>query len=136
MNKILWNLRNVSGIGLIWGILWAVVATSVGTIIGVVDPDSIDPGEEPLVLGQMSGVVGLIHGVVFGSLLFIVERRKTIIELSLRRAAMLGALVAAALPLLAGKDIRMMLLLGPLGAISAVASIAIVRKWLRNFTKL
>jgi len=129
MNKILRNLRGVLGIGLTWGIVWAAVTISVGMIIGVVDPDSIDPGEEPIVLGPMVGLVGFISGLVFSGLLSIAERRKTIIELSLSRVAMWGILVSAALPLLTGKDIRMMLFLGPLGAVSALASVAIARRW-------
>jgi len=129
MNKILRNLRGVLGIGLTWGILWAAVAISVGTIIGVVDPDSIDPGEEPIVLGRMVGVVGFICGVVFSGLLSIAERRKTIFDLSLSRVAMWGILVSAAFLLLMGKDMRMMLFLGPLGAVSAMASVTISRRW-------
>ncbi len=129
MNKILRNLRGLLGIGLTWGILWAAVTISVGMIIGVVDPDSIDPGEEPIVLGAMVGLVGFISGLVFSGLLSIAERRKTILDLSLSRVAMWGILVSAAFPLLAGKDIRMMLFLGPLGAVSALASVAIARRW-------
>jgi len=125
---MLQNLRGVLGIGVTWGILWAAVATSVGMIIGVMDPDSIDAGEEPIVLGLMSGVVGFISGVVFAILLSVAERRKTILDLSLSRVAMWGILVGAALPLLTGKDIRMMLFTGPLGAVSATASVAIERK--------
>ncbi len=135
MSKILEHLRNVLGMTLIWGMVWFAVAISFGTIIGIVDPDSIDPGEEPLVMGPFIGLVGLIRGVVFGILLLIVERQKTLIEISLRRAAMWGTLVAASLPLVAGKDIRMMLFLVPLDAISAVASVAIMQKWLRSFAK-
>jgi hypothetical protein len=87
MNKILRNLRSLLGIALTWGILWATVMMVVGTIIGVVDPDSIDPGEEPIVLGAMVGLVGFICGVVFSGILFIAERSKTLIDLSLSRAA-------------------------------------------------
>ena len=129
MSKILRNLRGLLGIGLTWGIVWAAVMIAVGMIIEVVDPDSIDPGEEPIVLGAVVGLVGFISGLVFGGLLSIAERQKTISDLSLSRVAMWGILVSAAFPLLAGKDIRMMLFLGPLGAVSALTSVALARRW-------
>ena len=129
MSKILRSLRGLLGIGLTWGIVWAAVMIAVGMIIEVVDPDSIDPGEEPIVLGAVVGLVGFISGLVFGGLLSIAERQKTISDLSLSRVAMWGILVSAAFPLLAGKDIRMMLFLGPLGAVSALASVALARRW-------
>ena len=129
MSNILRSLRGLLGIGLTWGIVWAAVMIAVGMIIEVVDPDSIDPGEEPIVLGAMVGLVGFISGLVFGGLLSIAERQKTISDLSLSRVAMWGILVSAAFPLLAGKDIRMMLFLGPLGAVSALTSVALARRW-------
>ena len=129
MSKILRNLRGLLGIGLTWGIVWAAVMIAVGMIIEVVDPDSIDPGEEPIVLGAVVGLVGFISGLVFGGLLSMAERQKTISDLSLSRVAMWGILVSAAFPLLAGKDIRMMLFLGPLGAVSALTSVALARRW-------
>lgn len=129
MSKILRSLRGLLGIGLTWGIVWAAVMIAVGMIIEVVDPDSIDPGEEPIVLGAVVGLVGFISGLVFGGLLSMAERQKTISDLSLSRVAMWGILVSAAFPLLAGKDIRMMLFLGPLGAVSALTSVALARRW-------
>lgn len=127
MKKGLEDLRRLLGIGLIWGILWAALAAASGTVIGLIDPEDIDPGEEPIVLAPMIGLVGLICGVVFGSLLPIVERRKTILELPLMRVAMWGILVSAALPLATGKGIPEMLVTGPLGAVSAIASAVIVQ---------
>ena len=53
MNKIIRSLHVVVGIGLTWGILWSALTITAGTIIGVIDPDSIDPGEEPIVLAPM-----------------------------------------------------------------------------------
>ncbi len=131
MNKFLRHLRGVLGIGLTWGFLWAAVAVAVLTIIGIVRPNDIDPGEEPLVLGPRIGLVGLICGLVLGSFLSIAERAKTIFDLSLSRVAMWGILVTAALFLLTGKDLRMLFFIGPLGAVSATTSVAIVRKWER-----
>lgn len=129
MNKIVGDIRRLLGIGLIWGILWAALAIIIGTVIGVIRPDDIDPGEEPIVLAPMIGLVGFSCGAVFGSLLSIVERRKTIRELPLVRVAMWGILVSAALPLVMGKGIPEMLVTGPVGAVSAMASVAIVQNW-------
>lgn len=122
-------LRDLLAVGLIWGILWAALAMIVGTIIGFIDPDQIDPGEEPLVLAPMIGLVGFICGVAFGALLSIAERRKPFLDPPLIRGTMWGILVAAALPLVAGKDIGNMLVTVPVGAVSALVSLAIARKW-------
>jgi hypothetical protein len=126
--KLLQNLRSLLGIGLIWGILWAALAIIVGTIIGVIDPDDIGPGEEPIVLAPRIGLVGFICGVAFGALVSTAERGKPITDLPLTRVAMWGILVAAALPLVIGMAIPEMLVTVPLGAVSAMASVAIVRK--------
>ncbi len=120
--KLLRALRNLFQIGLIWGVLWAALAMIAGTIIGIIDPADIDPGEEPIVLAPMIGLVGFICGVVFGALVSTAEP-------SLSRVVFWGILVAAALPLVAGKAIPEMLVTIPLGALSAVASVALVRKW-------
>lgn len=122
-------LRGLFGIGLIWGILWAALAMIMGTIIGLIDPDDIGPGEEPIVLAPMIGLVGFICGVVFGAVVSTAERREPAFDLPLMRVAMWGILVSAALPLVTGKGVPEMLVTVPLGAVSAMASVAIVRKW-------
>ena len=38
------TIRRTLGIGLTWGVLWLTVAIGIGLIIGLIDPDSIDPG--------------------------------------------------------------------------------------------
>ncbi len=131
MSTALGHLRGVLGIGLTWGVVWTVAAMIVGTVIGVVDPDSIDSGEEPHVLAPMIGLAGMICGLVCAGLMFIVGR-KAILDLSLGRVVIWGALVAAALPLVMDKDARMMLIIGPLGALSAAASVAVARTWGRR----
>ena len=127
--KLLRSLRSLSGIGLIWGILWVALAISVGTILGMIDPDEIDPGEEPIVLAPMIGLVGFICGVIFGALVSTTERGRPILDVPLSRVAMWGILVSTALPLLTGKGVPEMLVTVPVGALSAMVSVAIVRKW-------
>ena len=128
MNKFLRRLRGVLGTGLTWGVLWAVIGLAVGLIVGVVDPDSIDPGEEPPIIAAFVGIGGFISGVTFGTILSIAERgRKSILDLSLSRAALWGILGAAAVPLLAGK-IDQLIITCPLGAVFAMGSVAIARR--------
>ena len=81
MNEMFRKLRGLLGFGLTWGILWAAIITVAGMVIGVLDPDSIDPGEGPLVVGAIMGMVGFISGIGFGSFLSVGESRKRKAEL-------------------------------------------------------
>lgn len=121
------KLRGVIGISLTWGIVWAMIFTIIATIIGIVDPDSIDPGEEPAMIGAMGGAFGLVSGGVFGTLLAIAESGRAIRNLSLIRAAMWGTIGSALFPLLAGKYDQVFVMC-PIGAVVAVTLIAIIRK--------
>lgn len=128
MGALLRKLRGLIGVGLTWGILWAAIIAVIGMVIVVVDPDSIDPGEGPLIAGAIVGFQGFVAGVGFGILLSFAEVRKTILDLSLIRVAIWGMLASAALPFLTGMPIGMMWLVCILGAASASASVAIARK--------
>jgi hypothetical protein len=121
--------RTLLSVGLVWGTLWAALAIIAGTIIGIVDPGQIDPGEEPIVLAPGIGLAGFICGVLFGALLSGAERGKPIVDAPVIRIVMCGALVSAAVPLLTGKGIPELFIIVPLGVVSAIASVAIVRKW-------
>lgn len=123
------NLRTLLGIGFIWGLLWAALAMTVGTVIAVVDPSDIDPGEEPITLAPIIGLVGFLCGVGFGSLLFTAQRGERILDLPLSRVAFWGILIAAALALVTGKVIPEVFITAPLGAVTAIVSVAIMRKW-------
>ena len=92
--KALRSLRDVLVIGLAWGILWAKVGTSIGLVIWAVDPDSIGPGESPLVIGPLIGLMGLFSGIAFAVLLSLFERGKTALDLSVIRAALWGILAS------------------------------------------
>ena len=102
----------------------------------VVDPAQIDPGEGAIDLGPLIGLAGFACGVVCGSLLSIAERGKTFLELPLSRVAIWGVLVSAALPFLAGKGMPEMLVTVPVGAVSAMVSVAIVRARVRRRANL
>jgi len=101
--KLLRHLSALLSAGLIWGVLWVALGILAGTIIGIVDPHEIDPGEKPVVLAPMIGLVGFICGVAFGALLSTAKKGEPFYSLPSSRAAMGGILVAAALPIVAGK---------------------------------
>jgi hypothetical protein len=128
MGALLRKLRGLLGIGLAWGIMWAAVTAVIVIIIGVIDPDSVDPGEGPLFAGAIVGFQGFLAGLGFGILLSLAETRKTILELSLIRVAIWGMLAAAALPLLSGRPIDMLYFVCPLGAASASVAVALARR--------
>jgi len=128
MKALLRKARGVLAVALTWGVLWWAIGMIVGLVIGVVDPDSIDPGEEPLVVGWIIGLVGFLSGLAFGLLLSLAEHRKTILDLSLPRVALWGILGAAAPLLLTGMPDGMVVVTCPLGAVFAAASIAIARR--------
>ena len=128
MKRLLRKLRGAIGVGLTWGVLWALIAFALGVIIGVVDPDSIDPGEEPWIMGAIVGTTGFVCGLVFSAILAFAEDRKTIRDLSPWRAALWGMLGSAALPLLTGMQDSVALNTVPLGALFASGSILIARR--------
>lgn len=127
MNRSVGDLRTFAGISLSWGFFWAVLTIFVGTVFGLVDPADIGVGEEPIVLAPIIGFVGLLCGGVFGTLLYIFERQKTARDLSLIRVALWGSLVSAALPLVMGKGVSEMIVTVPVGALSALLSVSLLR---------
>lgn len=121
------KLRGVIGISLIWGILWATVFAVIVTIIGIVDPDSIDPGEEPAIIAAMGGAIGIVSGVIFGILLAVAESGRELSNFSLLRPALWGMLSSAMFPLLAGKY-EQVFVMCPIGIVVALALVVIARK--------
>lgn len=122
------NWRSLLGIGLIWGILWAALAMIVGTVIARIDPSDIGPGEEPVALAPIIGLVAFICGVAFAALVATAERGARMPNPPSLRIALWGILVAALVPLLAGKVLPEVLIMIPLGAVSAIVSVAMTRK--------
>src|SRR5687767_5144720 len=99
MTNLLRKLRGMLGMGITWAVGWAMVMFLIGTIIGIVDPDSIDPGEEPWRMAGVIAVVGFLSGTAFAAILASAERRRKIRDLSVLRSAFWGALGGAVLPL-------------------------------------
>jgi hypothetical protein len=113
------------GMGMTWAVGWAIIMFLIGNIVQVVDPDSIDQGEEPWRLALMVSVVGFISGSVFAMIFSSAERRKRIRDLSVLRSTIWGALGGAALPLLTTMPDTVLLNTVPLGAIFAASTVAI-----------
>jgi len=128
MDNLLRKLRGMLGVGLTWGVGWGIIMFILGSIIGVVDPDSLDAGEEPWRLAGIVGTVGFISGSVFALIFSSAERRKSIRELSVLRSAFWGALGGAVLPLLTTMNDSVLLNTMPLGAIFAASTVAIARR--------
>ena len=128
MGTLLRRCRGALGIGALWGAAWAAIFAAVVLIVGVFDPDSIDRGEGPIEAARIGGVVGFVSGAVFAMLLSLADGRKTIRDLSVGRAALWGMLGAAAIPLLTPANDDLVLVLCPIGAALAAASVAAAKR--------
>jgi hypothetical protein len=128
MDSVLRRLRGLLGMGVTWAVGWAIIMFLIGNVIQVVDPDSIDRGEEPWRLALMVSVVGFISGSVFAMIFSSAERRKRIRDLSVLRSTLWGALGGAALPLLTTMPDTVLFNTVPLGAIFAASTVAIARR--------
>ncbi len=131
MNKLLWKLLGVIGIGLSWSMVWGAFFVTLVSIIAIFRPHDGDlaPGIEGWVVVIGAGLlVGFVSGADFGIILSFAENRKAMRKLALTRVAIWGMLAAAAWSLLTYVDDRMMYVLCSLGAAWAVASVAIARR--------
>lgn len=128
MRAFLRICRAILGVAFTWGTVWGAVFALIALAVGVIDPDSIDPGETPLRIAGLGAVFGAVSGIVFGVLLSVAERRKTLRELSLVRVALWGAVAAAVFPLVTPLDNRMLIIVCPIGAALAVGLVAVAKK--------
>lgn len=128
MSNLIRKLRGVISIGLTWGVVWAAIIATIGVVLWIADPSDFEPGESIAEVAAATGFIGLVSGMAFGALLAVTERRRTILDLSPGRAALLGIVGSAALPLLTGLSNDLMLIVCPLGAVFAAASVAIARR--------
>lgn len=128
MNKLFRKLFGVLGIGLTWSIVWGVAFVALWLIAAIIHPEDIDPGEGPGVAVGTGVLVGFVSGAVFGTIMAYAENRKAIFDLLPIRVAIWGILAAAVWPLLTPVHDSMMILLCPLGAVSASGAVAIARR--------
>lgn len=133
-HSILRRACGVLGIAASWSIVWAAVFAALGSVIWMTRPQDFDAGESLLVVAGFSAVVGFASGTVYGVILALVERRRTITELAIPRVCVWGALASAVWPVLITAKTSMVVVLCPLGAICAVAAVALVRRAERTDT--
>ena len=128
MDRLLKWCRGMLGVGVTWGAVWGAIFAGIFLVVSIVDPGSIDPGEGPIVILRTGAVYGFVSGAVFGVLLSLLERGKRVADLSLLRAAAMGAVAAAPFILLTPADESMLVFLCPIGAGLAAASVALARR--------
>ena len=119
MKQWLRRLRGVLGIGTLWG----VAGTALGTVAGLIVSVS---GGLPLLdtlveFGLGAGGLGFVLGSGFAGVLTMLERRRTLDELSPGRAALWGGMAGAAAALVVGIS-----LLPELGAILSVRQLVLL----------
>ncbi len=128
MAAFLRKCRGALGVAATWGAVWAAIFAALGLTIGLLDPDSIDPGEGPVRVAWIGAIYGVVSGATFAVLLSLAEGRKAIRDLSLSRAALWGILGTAAFPLFTPVDNSMLIILCPVGAALAAASVAVAKR--------
>lgn len=94
MKSLMRRLKAALGIGSIWGAAFAGVGAILGALIPTTSFLSTVVG-----LGAVAGVGGLLLGIGFAGVLSAMESRRTLAELTSRRAALWGFLAGSALAL-------------------------------------
>ena len=128
MRAVLRWCRGLLGTGVTWGAVWAGVFLALTFVAEVVAPGSIGPGEGPIVAAGAGALFGFVSGVVFGLLVSLAEGHRRIGELSLSRAAVWGMLGTAVYPLVTAVSDGMLLIVCPIGAGLAAASVALAQR--------
>jgi hypothetical protein len=120
MSKWLRRIRGAIGMGLAWAMAWFAAGMILLLIVG---PDAADV---PFPLGF--GLLGFLAGATFSGVLGIVGGRRTFDQMSIPRFAGWGAggglLFAVIFVLAAGLGGSVLLVLGPVFALSSAASAA------------
>ena len=127
MTRRLPDLARQWHVPLTWGLAWSAMALLLGAAFRAIDPADVGPGEGALDLLPGILLAGLACGATFVALVAVVERRGLAV-VPLLRAAAWGSAIGAALPLVLGKGLPEAIVTAPLGALSALVSVAIVRK--------
>ena len=136
MRNLLKRCRGILGMGLTWAVAIGALFFMLAVVIGFFDPDSIDPGEAPILLARIGALVGFIAGSAFGLLMSFAEARKRILNLSLMRAGLWGAIASSLLPLLTSANDNMVILMAPIGAILGATSVAVAKRAERTRARL
>jgi hypothetical protein len=140
VNGLVRRFRGLLGIGVTWGTLWSAIGAAIGVVIGIVRPEAWDLANPVVEWTVGMGLYGLASGVGFGTILSLRERRRSVLDISLRRAALWGIAGAATAPVLFGalgtfevgtttmEVVGAILVTGALGGAFAPVAIAIARR--------
>jgi hypothetical protein len=118
VNILLKRLKAALGIGSIWGAAFVGVGAALGALIPTTSFLSTAVG-----LGVVAGLGGFLLGIGFAGLLSAMEGRRTLGELTSRRAALWGFLAGSALAL--GGSIVLGSAMGVVGAAESVLGLGI-----------
>ena len=120
VKKFLRRVRGAVGMGLTWALAWFVAGVALFLVVG---PDAADV---PFPIGF--GMFGFLAGATFSAVLGLVEGRRRFDQMSLPRFALWGGvgglLLSGAFILAAGLRGDLILVLGPVFALSSAASAA------------
>ena len=127
MKKWLRRIRGAVGMGLTWAVAWFGAGVALLLVVGV------GAADVPFPLGF--GLLGFCAGVMFSGILGIAEGRRRFDQMSLPRFGVLGGvgglLLSGIFVLLAGLGGKMLVVLGPVFALSgagcAAGSLALAR---------
>jgi hypothetical protein len=111
-----------------WALVWAGVGAGIAILFSILRPQDIGTGETPLRIAAILGLAGLMGGAGCGAMLALLERGRTVSDLSLGRVATWGAVAAGVVPALLGADPSQAFWTAPLGAGLAAASVGAARR--------
>ncbi len=128
MSVLFRKLRGIVGVGLTWGLIWAALGALLGIVYGVLSPQDVDPGESPVDIARMLGIAGFISGAGFALMLALLERGRTLRDVSRSRVALWGVVGGAIIPLLTSVDDSQVFWTCPVGALLAAGTVAVARR--------
>jgi hypothetical protein len=118
-------VRASVALGAVWGAAWAVPFALVGVLQAASAVDSLDPGEEPLVMGVIGLLLGSAAGVSFVVLVALLEPRAA--GMTATRGVAWGLVAGAVLPLVSAIPDGVLVVTSPLGALCALCTLALSR---------
>jgi len=128
MHILFRRVRGVIGVALTWGTVWAAFGALLGLIYGALRPQDLDAGEGPARIAAILGTAGFVSGSGFALMLSLLERGRTVLDVSLARVALWGAAGGAVIPLLTSVADNQVFWTCPFGAFLATSSLAVARR--------
>lgn len=133
MNDLTRRIRGMAAMAALWGAAWGILGASLSIVVGISDPQSIDPGEGPVKIGALLATVGTASGAFFAAILALAERRrKSAQQIPLWSGAVWGMIGSAILPSITTMNDSVLLNTVPLGALSAIGVLLMARRGARR----